>query len=169
MRNEKTKKLVLAALFSALTAVATMIILPVPALHGYVNGGDAVVIVGAFLLEPAWGAIAAGLGSALSDLFYGYFIYAPATFIIKGLMALAAGAILRNLRIKKRLVPAILGSITAEIIMIAGYFAYELVIYGLGGAIADVAPNTIQGIFGAFAGTVLFYGLTRIPYVRKNF
>jgi len=169
MENDKIRKLVWAGLFTALTTVATMIIFPVPALHGYVNGGDAIVIVGAFLLNPLWGAFAAGLGAALADLVSGYFIYAPATLIIKALMALAAGTILRNLRTKKQIIPAVLGSVTAEIIMVAGYFAYELVIYGLGGAAADVIPNCIQGVFGAVAGTALFYALSRIPYVKKNF
>jgi len=169
MRNDKIQKLVWASLFTALTTVATMIILPVPSLNGYVNGGDAIIIVSAFLLGPVWGAFAAGLGAALADLVSGYLIYAPATLIIKGLMALAAGAILRNIKTKNRLFPAVLGSITAEIIMVVGYFAYELLIYGLGGAIADIGPNCIQGGFGAIAGTALFYALIRIPYVKKTF
>ena len=39
---------------------------------------------------PLYGFLAAGLGSALADIFSGYAIYAPATFLIKGLMVLAA-------------------------------------------------------------------------------
>ena len=169
MRSDRIRRLVWASLFTALTAVATMVILPVPSLNGYVNGGDAVVIVGAFLLGPVWGAFAAGLGAALADLISGFFIYAPATLVIKALMALAAGAILHGMKTKKLALPAVLSSIAAEIIMVAGYFAYELVIYGPGGAIADLGPNGIQGAFGAVAGTALFYALMRIPYVRKNF
>ena len=169
MRNDKIQKLVWAALFTALTAVATMIRFPVPLANGYVNAGDAIVIVGAFLLGPAWGALAAGLGASLADIFSGFAIYAPATLIIKALMALAAGAILRKLKDKKPTFPAILGSVTAVTIMVAGYFAYEVIIYGFAGAVADIIPNCIQGAFGVLAGTALFYALLRIPYVKKTF
>ena len=169
MKNDRIHKLVWAGLFTALTTVATLIIIPVPVLHGYANGGDALVIVSAFLLGPAWGAVAAGLGSALSDLLSGFIIYSPATLIIKALMALAAGAILRSDKNRKNLFVTILACITAELIMIAGYFAYDSVIYGVKGAIGDIAGNGTQGIFAVIAGTALFYGLTRIPYVKKNF
>jgi len=113
--------------------------------------------------------LAAGLGSALADLLSGFVIYAPATLIIKGLMALAAGAILISSKKKNDLQAAILASIVAEVIMVAGYYAYELIIYGLAGAIVDVIPNCIQGAINAAAGTILFYALLRIPYVKKTF
>ncbi len=169
MRNDKIQKIVWAGLFIALTAVATMIRLPVPLSNGYVNAGDAVVIVSAFLLGPGWGAIAAGLGAALADIFSGFAIYAPATLIIKALMGLAAGAILRKFKDKSPVLPAVMGSISAAVIMVLGYFAYEVMLYGLGGAAADLVPNSIQGAFGVIAGTVLFYALLRIPYVKKTF
>ena len=46
MIGEKTRKLVYAALFAALTCVMTMIVkIPVPATGGYVNLGDCVVLL----------------------------------------------------------------------------------------------------------------------------
>ena len=42
------------------------------------------------LLGAVLGFLAAGLGSALADLFSGYVVYAPVTFVIKGLMAFIA-------------------------------------------------------------------------------
>ncbi|PKM73972.1 MAG: ECF transporter S component [Firmicutes bacterium HGW-Firmicutes-16] len=170
MRNDNIRKLVWAGLFTALTTVATMVIqIPTP-LGGYVNAGDTVVILGAFFLGPIWGALAAGLGSALADLMSPYAIYAPATLIIKALMALTAGSILRSSKKKNALPMAISGSIAAELIMVAGYFAYESTIlsYGLG-ALANIPANGVQAVFGAVAGTALFYGLMRIPYVKKTF
>ena len=44
-----------------------------------------------------------------------------------------------------------------------------LLIFGWGGAIADLVPNLLQGAFGTAAGTALFYALMRIPYVREHF
>ncbi|MEG0940650.1 MAG: ECF transporter S component [Oscillospiraceae bacterium] len=170
MANSKVRKLVWAALFTALTTVATMVIqIPSPT-GGYLNAGDALVILGAFFLGPVWGALAAGLGSALADIFAGYILYAPATLIIKGLMALVAGIILRKAKDNKRVFPAILGSVLAEIIMIVGYFAFTATFLGVGmGALAEIPGNCVQAVFGATAGTALFFALSRIPYVKENF
>ena len=88
--NDKTRKLVIAALLAALTCVATMIVkIPSP-MKGYLNLGDCVVLLSGWILSPGYGFLAAGLGSALADLLSGYVTYAPATFVIKGLMALVA-------------------------------------------------------------------------------
>lgn len=90
--NNNLKKLILAALFAALSCVATMSIrIPTPGTSGYIHPGDAVVILSGVILGPVWGFLAGGIGSALSDLIGGYFIYVPITFVIKGLVALAAG------------------------------------------------------------------------------
>lgn len=170
MNNERIRRLVWAGMFTALTTVATMVIRIPSVLGGYVNAGDAVVVLGAFLLGPAWGAVAAGLGSMLADIFSGYPVYALATLIIKALMALAAGALLRSAKKKNTLSAAVLGSLLAEIIMVAGYLAYEATFLRYGwGAVANIPGNCAQGVFGAVAGTALFYALIRIPYVRKTF
>ena len=72
MKHEKVKKLVLSALFAALACVATMVIhIPTRGTHGYVNLGDAVVLLGAFALGPVWGAAAGGIGSAMAELLLG--------------------------------------------------------------------------------------------------
>ena len=86
----KTQKIVTAALFAALCCVATMIIkIPSP-LKGYLNLGDCIVLLSGWLISPFYAFMAAGIGSALADVFSGYFIYAPITFLIKGLMAIIA-------------------------------------------------------------------------------
>ncbi len=171
MTNEKQKKIIWAGMFTALTTVATLIIqFPSPT-GGYINAGDALVILSAFILGPVWGAAAAGFGSALADVLAGYMIYAPATLIIKALMALAAGAIISRTAIGKAAVfRAIAGSVTAEIIMIAGYFLFTATILRFGwGAAAEIPGNCVQGVFGAAAGTMLFFALKRIPAVKDNF
>lgn len=91
----KTKKLIFAALFAALTCVATMIIkVPTPTM-GYIHPGDSIVLLSGFLLDHFMGGLAAGIGSMFSDLFGGYFSYAPATFVIKMLTAVFASLVYR--------------------------------------------------------------------------
>ena len=86
-----TKKLILAALFAALSCVATMSIrIPTPGTGGYIHPGDAIVILCGVILGPMWGFLAAGIGSCMSDLLGGYLMYVPITFVIKGLVAFSS-------------------------------------------------------------------------------
>ena len=154
--NTKTKKIVMAALMAALACVATMIIkIPSP-LKGYLNLGDCIVLTAGWMLSPTYGFLAAGLGSALADVFSGYVTYAPATFIIKGLMALIAfyGFKLLNKKIGN-LPSRIISSIVAEIVMILGYFVFEGFLYGFIPSAVNIPANGVQGIAGLIIGVIL--------------
>ena len=154
--NTKTKKIVMAALMAALACVATMIIkIPSP-LKGYLNLGDCIVLTAGWLLSPTYGFLAAGLGSALADVFSGYVTYAPATFIIKGLMALIAfyGFKLLNKKIGN-LPSRIVSGIVAEIVMILGYFVFEGFLYGFIPSAVNIPANGVQGIAGLIIGVIL--------------
>ena len=97
MTDQKLRKLVLAALFAALTTVMTMVIrIPSP-MSGYVNLGDCAVLLSAWILGPGLGCAAAGIGSMLADLL-GYPPVRAGDPGVKGLMALAAGLLFRRLR-----------------------------------------------------------------------
>ncbi len=152
----KTQKIVMAALLAALTCVATMIIkIPSP-LKGYLNLGDSVVLLSGWLLSPLYGFLAAGVGSALADIFSGYVTYAPATLVIKGLMALAACFGFKILNKKLGNLPSrIISGIVAEIIMVLGYFVFEGFLYGFIPSIVNIPANVMQGIAGIILGTIL--------------
>lgn len=169
MRDRKTESIVYAALFAALCCVTTLFPhIPTPGTGGYIHAGDALVILSAFALGPYWGALAAGLGSGLADIIVGSAIYAPGTAVIKALMALTAGIILKKAPFKHKAANAALASVTAELIMVAGYFAYECYILGYGyGAAASIPMNCIQGAFGAVAGSALFLALPIDKIVKK--
>ncbi len=151
-----TQKIVMAAMLAALTCVATMIIkIPSP-LKGYINLGDCVVLLAGWTLSPIYGFLAAGLGSALADLFSGYVVYAPATFVIKGVMALVAYYGFKLLHKKIGNLPSrIITGIVAEAVMILGYFVFEGFLYGFGPSVVNVPANSVQGIAGLILGCVL--------------
>ena len=161
--NAKTKKLVLTALLAALTCVATLVIkIPSP-LKGYLNLGDCVVLAAGWMLSPAYGFAAAGLGSALADLFAGYVVYAPATFLIKGGMALIACYGFRWLRPATGALPArVISGAVAESGMVLGYFLFEGMLYGFGPSLVNIPANAVQGVAGLILGTVL------IKFVEKS-
>ncbi len=151
-----TKKIVMASMLAALCCVATMIIkIPSP-LKGYLNLGDCVVLLCGFMLSPLYGFLAAGIGSALADIFSGYVIYAPATFIIKGIMALAAYYTFKLLNKKLKDTPSMLiGGAIAEIEMVLGYFIFEGFMYGFIPSAVNILPNAVQGIAGLVLGVIL--------------
>lgn len=152
----KTKKIIIAALIAALACIATMIIkIPTP-LKGYINLGDCIVLVAGWMLSPAYAFLAAGLGSALADIFSGYASYAPATFVIKGLMALIAlyGFRLLNKRLGNAPSKIISGFI-AEVIMVVGYFVFEGFLYGFAPSVVNIPANAIQGIGNLILGVIL--------------
>lgn len=154
--KSKTQKIVSASMLAALVCVATMIIkIPSP-LEGYLNLGDCIILLSGWLLSPLYGFLAAGIGSALADIFSGYALYAPATFIIKGLMALVAyfGFKLANKKLGS-LPSRILGGLGAEITMISGYLIFESFLYGFVPSLVNIPSNAIQGIAGLIIGTIL--------------
>ncbi len=143
--NIKTRKIVFAALFASLVCVATMIIkIPSP-LSGYINLGDSAVILSGLALGP-YGILAAAVGSCLADVFSGYLVYAPITFVIKGVMAFVV------YKFSKK---AVIGAIIAEIFMAAGYYVFEGFLYGFAASLVNIPANLIQGIAGFIVGMLL--------------
>ena len=156
--NQKNtaRNIVVSALLAALVCVATMLIKVPSPLKGYLNLGDGIVLLCGWLLSPVYGFLAAGIGSALADLFAGYVIYVPATFVIKGLMAIVAyyGFRLLAKRISNVLA-MVLAGVLAEIIMVLGYYVFEGFLYGFVESIVNIPANAVQGVAGIILGTVL--------------
>lgn len=156
MKNIPIKKLVLAALFAALTFAATTVIrIPVPTGAGYINLGDCLVLLSGFILGPYFGAFSAGIGSALADVLSAP-IYAPATFIIKALMALIAGFLFRFSK-KHITIWVVICGLIGEAIMVIGYYIFEAFMLGYGWAPSalNIPPNIFQGITGVAAAAIL--------------
>lgn len=166
MKN-KTKKLVLSALVAALSCVATLVIhIPSP-LGGYINLGDCIALVGGWLLGPLYGFLAAGIGSALADVFLGYFVYAPATFVIKGMVAALACVLFKSFgKIKNKPLAYIISGVAAESLMVAGYYLFEGFMYGFVASFVNIPPNVIQGVAGVAAGTLLALVMTKTRISR---
>ena len=155
MHDEKIKRLTLAGLMCAIVVITTMFAaVPIPGVQGaYANAGDAAVYAAAYLLGWPWGVAVAAVGSGLADILLGSALYAPATLVIKGLMAFIAAKLLKkgSMRIPRLLV--------SGIVMVAGYFAYECIIYGASVAVLSVPANLIQAVLGAVLGSIIIKGI----------
>lgn len=161
MKIQTTKKLVLAALFTALTCVATMSIrIPTPGTGGYIHPGDAVVILCGLFLDPITALLAAGIGSAMADLLGGYFFYVPITFVIKGLIAFLGSRLFLAWRRKNgshRVMPAVILCGVIDIVMVAGGYCFcESFLYGFKAALVSVPANLIQGASGLIISSALY-------------
>ncbi len=162
MKGKRTAVLCAAAMFTALVCVSTVVIqIPSP-LGGYLNFGDCLVLVGGWVLGPLYGAAAGAVGAAMADLFCGYAVYAPATFIIKGASA-AVAALAAHAAASKghRKICFPLGAALGELLMAVGYYVYDAAVMGFGfaAAAANLPANIMQGIAGAVFGCVLIYVL----------
>lgn len=152
-------RLTFTALFAAIIMLATMIAIPLGTGGGYIHPGDSMIYAAAWFLGPLAGA-AAAVGSALADVILGFPIYAPATFVIKGLMGLAVGLLIK--RHGQKLLPKMLSMLLGGIIMTAGYFIYEYFIYSAATAFADIPWSLVQAAAGVIIGTLVIGALGRI-------
>lgn len=163
--TSKTKSIVFAALFAALACVATMSLhIPTPGTGGYIHPGDAIVVLSGILLGPVYGALAAGIGSAMADLLGGYMIYVPITFFVKALIAVVSYFVYHRLlsKVKSILLKGIITGCFSTFTVAAGYCFFEYFMYGAG-AFASVPANIIQGLSGLVISTILLPLLKQVP------
>lgn len=169
MKLEKTLKLTYTAMLTAMVCVATMLI-RIPTMVGYTNLGDGFILLSAFLFGPFYGAVAGGVGSMLADILSGYAFYAPATLIIKGLIAVIAALLWKAMSKSggDKVWKKILASLVAELWMAAGYWTFETLFLGEAkAALASIPNNIAQGLVGVVLGMVLYYALSKLPMWKK--
>ena len=163
MKNLSVKKLTMAGVMAALVFVMTYVPkVPVPITGGYVHLGDGAIFLSTLLLGPL-GIPAAAIGSGLSDILGGYMVYAIPTILIKGVVALVAWKLWKE----GSWLRAALAFVLAEIAMVAGYFAFEAVMFGTAAAWGAVGPNCIQGIAGVALGLVCHALYPRLKQLLK--
>lgn len=169
--NERIRLLTLTGMLTALTTVATIVIqIPTPT-KGYVNLGDTIINISAWILGGVYGAAAGGIGSALADIITGYAIYAPATLIIKFLMPLACFKVYSVC--SKKFSPVfsrVVSVIVSEIVMITGYDIFTGFMYhSVQSAIFAIPEFAVQGIMGASFSVILYECiLKRVPALKNK-
>ena len=171
MNKISTKKIALNGLMIALVFLGTYLTrIPGPVAPGYLNFGDAVIMVAAILLGRNSGFLAGAVGSAIADVVTGGMIFAPITFVVKGIEGYVIGAIAAKANeTKKGEAIKIFAVTVGAVIMVAGYFFAETFIlqivdktFGYSAAITELPLNLIQGGVSIVIGYALSTGLTRM-------
>lgn len=159
-KQNKTRILVLNALFITITFLATMFInirLPLMGNGGLIHLGNVPLLIAAFLFGKKSGAIVGAFGMALFDIMSGWTLWAPFTFVIVGTMGYIAGLIAEKMPGKKSFV-YIMAVAVAMIIKVVGYYFTEVILYG----------NWIQP-FGSVPGNIMqlvIAGIIVVPLTK---
>lgn len=154
-------------IFSALICVLTMLIsIPIPATQGFINIGDAGVMICGLLFGPLIGGFSGGIGSAFADILLGYTIYAPGTLIIKGLEGFIVGIIANPKKFYSKLnYRDILAVLMGGLTMVFGYFFYEIIIYGIPAALFEFFLNAIFQLGLGALIALIFTSIARKPII----
>ena len=172
--TDKSVKLVLTGLMTALVAVCVMILpIPIPMTTGYVNLGDGMIFLAVLLVGWKYGAFAGGVGAGLADILLGAAAWAPWTLVIKAGMAVILGVAMKlaGKNENQKAVPmmGIIGMALATVFMAAGYYVAEGVMYGNWVApVVGVAWNLLQGAVGTGVAVLIATALKKTP-ARKYF
>lgn len=166
LKRDPVRLLVQCGLLTALVSVGTFINIPIAGGQGFINLGDAVVHAAAYLIGGWHCMIVAAVGSAIPDIALGYTLYAPATVIIKALLALADAVLLRKIRFRS------LTLLITGLIVPAGYFLYELLLASFGVwtremAVLDLPWNMLQYAVCATAGSIVLVIFDRAKLKEK--
>jgi uncharacterized membrane protein len=149
----KTKSIIMSALLSAIVFIATYAVqIPLPgiATGGLIHLGNVALFTIAIIFGKRYGAISGAFGMALFDLLSPWVIWAPGTFVIRGIMGYMAGWIASDGKVN-HISPLrmLMAMILPSIWMIIGYFGYNLLLYGdYPAAVASLPGDITQVVAG---------------------
>lgn len=153
-----TTQVVYTALFVAINvAIARIFLIPVPMTHGNINLCDAGIFIAALLFGKKQGALIGALSGFLLDLISGYAQYMIFSLIVHGLEGFIAGWFCEK------------GSKTAKftgmgiglIVMVAGYFVTDSLLYTLTTGLIGIPTNLIQGLVGSIVAYPLYLAIKK--------
>lgn len=176
-KMSSTRRMVFSALLIALVFVATKFInirLPISINGGLIHLGTAMLYIISMVFGPSMGAISGAFGMAIFDAIDPtWFIWAPFTFVIRGIMGLIVGSIIKR-KVKKEQASSknTLWSIAAMLVggiwMIAGYYISDVILYGNWiAALTSIPGDSIQVAAGIIIALPLATALKKTGYFEK--
>lgn len=178
-RSDKTLILVTTAMMTAMVMIATTFF-KIPNAMGYVHLGDGFVLLAAIILPKRYACFAGGVGAGLADIYGGYAVWAPWTFVIKIAMVLIV-QLFFDILIKRasnenhaaKLAGIPFAELFAYVLAVlwtaAAYYVAQGFIYGNWAApIADVPGNLLQASVGAAVAITVSVALSKTA-LGKNF
>lgn len=150
MKKNKTKLIVITALFTAITALSTAFI----SFHilpngGYIHFGDAIIMISASILPLPFAMFTGAVGGAIGDLLTGAPQWAPFTFLIKAIVAVCFSSKGQKMLTVRNAI----GFVPMAAVTIGGYYLAEALLYSNWIApYASIPGNAFQ----ALGNTIIF-------------
>lgn len=160
--HQKVLLMTTTALFAALICITTAYIFHIPfgMNGGYVHIGDSLIYLAAAVLPMPYAMLAGALGGMFADLLTAP-VWAPATFLIKMLIALP----FTSKKGKFLTTRNIIGVFLAAIISFAGYYFAEVIMFGTWGALVP----SIIGTLAQSGGSAVIFILFGMALDKMNF
>jgi len=118
--------------------------LPLMANGGLIHLGNVPLFLAAIIFGKKTGAVSGAFGMALFDLFSGWALWAPFTFVVVGLMGYTVGKITEKEE-HNTVLWYLIAVLAALIIKIVGYYIAEAIIYSNWTVpVASIPGNIIQ-------------------------
>jgi uncharacterized membrane protein len=165
----KTKDLVISSLLISLVFIATKFInirLLISINGGLVHLGNTMLFISAIVFGKRKGAIAGAFGMGIFDIVSGWVLWAPFTFIIRGVMGYIIGYISwGNNRNGNNNLYNIIAVLISGVWMIIGYYLTEAILYGNWIApITSIPGNELQIAIGIIIGLPIAKVLKRYKF-----
>lgn len=164
-QKNPVNRLVFASLIAAFTLVATMIRIA-PTTQSYFNLGEVVVYTSAILFGPVPAAPGVAVGSALGDIILGSPVWAPFSFVIKGIEALIVAFL--SLRSRSAIGDAA-AIIPGAAWMIAAYCASIFYLYGPAAVPVEFTVDLAQTATGLVGGVLLVNAIRRASPALRDY
>ena len=180
MKNERTAKLAMAALFAALCYIGfsfCRIDIPVGTEKTAFHLGNVFCVLAALFIGGFWGGMAGAVGMTIADLTTGYVTSAPKTFLLKLCIGLVTGLIAHKVfhisRDKNRKVPLPVATVLScaagmafNVVAdpVVGYF-YKMYILGVPQEAASIwakigaVTTTVNAVVAVIVATVFYLAL----------
>ena len=162
------KNVVLTGLLAAMMFFTTAYVLHIPIVGGgYIHLGDTILYIAAALLPTPYAMAVGIIGGGLADVLTGAAVWAPATVMIKAVMALFFTAKNERFLCRRNL----LATLPAGAVCVAGYYVAEIVIVCLSGsafgasavaAVASIPFNVGQAVGSGVAFILLAAAMDRL-------
>lgn len=169
--SAKTYELIVTSMLIALVFVATMLLnikLPISANGGLIHLGTAMLFIASILFGPKKGAMAGAFGMGLFDLVAGWTLWAPITFLTRGLQGYLIGKIAWSKgRNGNNLAFNLLAIIVSTPPMLAGYYIGEAIIFKSWIIpLASIPGDLVQTIIGVLVAIPACIALKKLPFFK---
>ena len=172
-KMKRTSITVLTAMMMCIIMVAIFVFrIPIPFTQGYVNLSDGIIFIAIYVLDRKHSVAAASLGCMMGDILGGFAMWAPWSFVIKGIMALITVLIIdafadRKMSHRGRMAVRIAAMTCGGLFMTFGYFIAERIMYGTWAVAALGIPwNIGQFVCGIILALVITSALHKVGIGR---